>query len=74
MDTSYLEFLESERFGRTRSRAEHLAALELERHYTYVKPSSEPSVESVELLRRNWSRIRFKLWQIELARKIMRGK
>ena len=47
MDTSYLELLESERFGPTRSRSEHLASLERELATVYVR-FSEPSSVSVE--------------------------
>lgn len=76
MDTSYLERLESERFGPTRSLSEHLASVEQERGYIYTPniPPSEPSSMSVELMRRDWTRIRFKQWQLDLVRKIMRGK
>ena len=76
MDSRDLEVLESERFGPTRSLSEHLASLEQERGYIYAQviPPSEPSRQSVELMRREWSRIRFKQWQLDLVRKIMRGK
>ena len=76
MDSRDLERLESERFGPTRSLSEHLASLERERNFIYTPeiPPSEPSSESVELMRRDWSRIRFKQWQLDLVRKIMRGK
>ena len=50
MDTSYLELLESERFGPTRSLSEHLASLEQERATVY-RMSSEPSAVSVEFWR-----------------------
>ena len=60
MDSGYLELLESERFGRTRSRSEHLASLEQERATVYVR-SSEPSTVSVEFWREYMWRKEFPL-------------
>jgi hypothetical protein len=62
MDSRYLELLESERFGPTRSLAQHMAVLDGERTYTY-KPkfvSAEPSSEDVDLLRLEWQSVRYK--------------
>ena len=60
MDTGDLELLESERFGPTRSRSEHLASLEQERATVYVR-SSEPSTVSVEFWREYMWRKEFPL-------------
>ena len=73
MVTSYLELLESERFGPTRSKAQHLAALEKERNYTFVIPSSEPSTESVELLRRRWQSLRYVKARKKAVWQLLRG-
>jgi len=70
---SYLELLESERFGPTRSKAQHLAALEKERNYTFVIPPSEPSSESVELLRRQWQSRQYAKALKRAVWKILRG-
>lgn len=75
MDSRYLELLESERFGVTRSHAQHMAALDKERTYTY-KPqmsSSEPSSEEVDLLRLSWS-VRYKQARQQAKWQLMRGK
>ena len=60
MDSRYLELLESERFGPTRSLSEHLASLERERATVY-KTSSEPSTVSVEFWREYMWRKEFSL-------------
>lgn len=60
MDSGYLELLESERFGPTRSLSEHLASLERERATVY-KTSSEPSAVSVEFWREYMWRKEFPL-------------
>ena len=75
MDTRYLELLESERFGETRSHAQHMAALELERTY-YYKPeiiSSEPSSEDIDLLRLEWQSLRYKQARKLAKWRILRG-
>jgi hypothetical protein len=58
--SDYLELLESERFGPTRSLSEHLASLEKERATVYVR-SSEPSTVSVEFWREYMWRKEFPL-------------
>ena len=76
MDSRYLELLESERFGVTRSHTQHMAALEAERIYTY-KPkmsSSEPSSEDIDLLRAGWQSLRYKKARQEAKWQIMKGK
>ena len=60
LDASYLELLESERFGPTRSLSEHLASLEKERATVYYT-SSEPSAVSVEFWREYMWRKEFPL-------------
>jgi hypothetical protein len=62
VDSRYLELLESERFGETRSHAQHMAALEQERtfYYTPELVSSEPSTEDIHLLRLGWQSLRYK--------------
>ena len=76
MDSRYLELLESERFGVTRSHAQHLAALDSERTYTY-KPeitSSEPSREDIDLLRSQWQSLRYKQARKLAKWRLLRGK
>ena len=75
VDSRYLELVESERFGPTRSLAQHMAVLEKERTYTYKRktPSSEPSRESVELLRLEWQSLRYKQARQKAAWQLMRG-
>jgi hypothetical protein len=76
MDARYLELLESERFGVTRSHAQHMAALDAERTYTY-KPeitSSEPSSEDIDLLRAGWQSLRYKQARQKAKWQLMRGK
>ncbi len=76
MDSRYLELLESERFGVTRSHAQHMAALDKERTYTY-KPeiiSSEPSSEHIDLLRLGWQSLRYKQARQQAKWQLMRGK
>lgn len=58
MDTGYLERLESERFGPTRSLSEHLASLERERATVYQR-SFEPSTKTVDFWREYMWRKRF---------------
>ena len=75
MDSRYLELLESERFGVTRSHAQHMAALEQERTYTY-KPkmtSSEPSREDIDLLRSQWQSLRYKQARKLAKWRLLRG-
>jgi hypothetical protein len=60
VDSSYLERLESERFGPSRSLSEHLASLEQERATVYFR-SSEPSTVSVEFWRKYMWRKEFSL-------------
>lgn len=75
MDSRYLELLESERFGVTRSHAQHMAALDKERTYTY-KPkmtSSEPSREDIDLLRAGWQSLRYKQARQQAKWQLMRG-
>jgi hypothetical protein len=76
VDSSYLELLESERFGVTRSHAQHMAALDKERTYTY-KPettSSEPSREDIDLLRLGWQSVRYKQARKLAKWRLLRGK
>jgi hypothetical protein len=76
MDSRYLELLESERFGVTRSHAQHMAALDKERTYTY-KPkitSSEPSREDIDLLRLGWQSVRYKQARKLAKWRLLRGK
>ena len=76
MDSRYLELLESERFGVTRSHAQHMAALDAERTYTY-KPkmtSSEPSREDIDLLRLGWQSLRYKQARKLAKWRLLRGK
>lgn len=73
--SEYLEHVESERFGVTRSHAQHMAALEKERTYTY-KPettSSEPSTEDIDLLRLQWQSLRYKQARKKAAWQLLRG-
>jgi hypothetical protein len=75
MDSRYLELLESERFGVTRSHAQHMAALDKERTYTY-KPkmtSSEPSREDIDLLRAGWQSLRYKQARQQAKWQLLRG-
>ncbi len=70
-----MELLESERFGVTRSHAQHMAALDAERTYTY-KPettSSQPSSEDIDLLRLEWQSLRYKQARKQAKWKLMRG-
>jgi hypothetical protein len=76
VDSRYLELLESERFGVTRSHAQHMAALDKERSYTY-KPkmtSSEPSTEDIDLLRLGWQSVRYKQARKLAKWRLLRGK
>ena len=77
MDSRYLELLESERFGVTRSHAQHMAALEKERTYTYKNEaeigSSEPSTEDIDLLRRQWQSLRYKQARKKAKWRLLRG-
>lgn len=77
MDSRYLELLESERFGVTRSHAQHMAALEKERIYTYKNEaeigSSEPSTEDIDLLRRQWQSLRYKQARKLAKWRLLRG-
>ena len=75
MDTRYLELLESERFGVTRSHAQHMAALDKERTYTYKakKISAEPSTEDIDLLRLEWQSLRYKQARQQAKWQLMRG-
>ena len=76
MDSRYLELLESERFGVTRSHAQHMAALDKERTYTY-KPkitSSQPSSEHIDLLRLEWQSLRYKQARKLAKWRLLRGK
>ena len=66
MDSRYLELLESERFGPTRSQSEHLASLEQERATVYVS-FIEPSTISVEFWREYMWRKEFPLSVRRLA-------
>lgn len=71
-----MELLESERFGVTRSHAQHMAALDKERTYTY-KPemtSREPSSEDIDLLRAGWQSLRYKQARQQAKWQLMRGK
>jgi len=71
-----MELLESERFGVTRSHAQHMAALDAERTYTY-KPettSSQPSTEDIDLLRLEWQSLRYKQARKQAKWQLMRGK
>ena len=75
MDSRDLDLLESERFGVTRSHAQHMAALEKERTYTY-KPkmtSSEPSREEIDLLRSQWQSLRYKQARKLAKWRLLRG-
>lgn len=77
MDSRDLELLESERFGVTRSHAQHMAVLEKERVYTYKNDaeiaSSEPSSEDIDLLRRQWQSLRYKQARKKAAWQLLRG-
>jgi hypothetical protein len=76
VDSRYLELLESERFGVTRSHAQHMAALDKERTYTY-KPeitSSQPSSEHIDLLRLEWQSLRYKQARKLAKWRLLRGK
>ena len=66
-----LALLESERFGPTRSRAEHVAALQAESRHRYKAFSDEPSIESVKFMRRRQNHIRFSREQLAIARKAL---
>jgi hypothetical protein len=66
-----LTLLESERFGPTRSRAEHVAALQAELRHRYQPNSAEPSIQSVKFMRRRWNHIRFSREQLAIARKAL---
>lgn len=73
--SEYLEHVESERFGVTRSHAQHMAALQQERTYIY-KPkmtSSEPSREDIDLLRSQWQSLRYKQARKKAAWQLLRG-
>ena len=70
-----MELLESERFGPTRSHAQHMAALDAERTYTY-KPeitSNEPSTDAIDLLRLGWQSLRYKQARQQAKWKLLRG-
>ena len=70
-----MELLESERFGVTRSHAQHMAALDKERTYTF-KPettSSEPSSEDIDLLRAGWQSLRYKQARRQAKWQLLRG-
>jgi hypothetical protein len=69
VDSRYLELLESERFGPTRSLSEHLASLEQERATVY-RISSEPSTVSVEFWREYMWRKEFSLPVRRLANQL----
>ena len=70
-----MELLESERFGVTRSHAQHMAALDAERTYTYRREttSSEPSSEEVDLLRAGWQSLRYKQARRQAKWQLLRG-
>jgi hypothetical protein len=76
MDSRYLELLESERFGVTRSHAQHMAALDKERTYTFQckKLSSEPSSESVGLIPLDWQSVRYEQARKLAKWRLLRGK
>lgn len=71
-----MELLESERFGVTRSHAQHMAALDKERTYTYKAKttSSEPSREDIDLLRLGWQSVRYKQARKLAKWRLLRGK
>ena len=75
MDTRYLELLESERFGPTRSHAQHMAALDGERTYTYKAKiaSSEPSSDSVDLSCARWQSVRYQQARKLAKWRLLRG-
>jgi hypothetical protein len=76
VDSRYLELLESERFGVTRSHAQHMAALDKERTYTY-KPeitSNEPSGDHIDLSGAEWQSLRYKQARQQAKWQLMRGK
>ena len=77
MDSRDLELLESERFGVTRSHAQHMAVLDKERIYTYKNDaeiaSSEPSSEDIDLLRRQWQSLRYKQARKLAKWRLLRG-
>jgi hypothetical protein len=70
-----MELLESERFGVTRSHAQHMAALDAERTYTYRREttSSQPSTEDIDLLRLEWQSLRYKQARQQAKWQLMRG-
>ena len=70
-----MELLESERFGVTRSHAQHMAALDAERTYTYSAQttSSQPSTEEVDLLRAGWQSLRYKQARRQAKWQLLRG-
>jgi hypothetical protein len=70
-----MELLESERFGVTRSHAQHMAALDAERTYTYraQTTSTEPSSEEVDLLRAGWQSLRYKQARRQAKWQLLRG-
>jgi hypothetical protein len=70
-----MELLESERFGVTRSHAQHMAALDAERTYTYraQTTSSEPSTEDIDLLRAGWQSLRYKQARRQAKWQLLRG-
>ena len=74
----YMERIESERFGPTRSLSEHLATVEQERFTVYKNVtetvSNEPSTESVELLRRKWQSQKYKAYRKFSKLRLLRGK
>lgn len=69
MDSNYLELLESERFGPTRSLSDHLVSLERERATVY-KFSHEPSTNAVDFWREYIWRKKFPLSVRLLADKL----
>jgi hypothetical protein len=66
-----LALLESERFGPTRSRAEHVAVLQAELRHRHQDISAEPSIDSVKFMRRRWNHTRFSRQQLAIARKAL---
>jgi hypothetical protein len=60
VDSGYLELLESERFGPTRSLSDHLASLEQERATVYQR-SFKPSTKTVDFWREYMWRKEFPL-------------
>jgi hypothetical protein len=66
-----LAVLESERFGPTRSRAEHVSVLQAELRHRYQPKSAQPSTESVKFMRRRVNHVRFSRQQLAIARKAL---